>query len=150
MNEELMKVPVVELVYRNNTKPSKRYKIVTAKDVHELLVSPFKDTIEHHISTRVILLNGRNQVLGISTISEGALSYNITDIRFIVQLAALSNCKSVIVCINQPSGDIEPTKQDDELVQQVKIALSYIDVELLDHVLYDEEGYYSYLDNGRI
>ena len=36
-----MKVPVVELVYRNNTKPSKRYKIVTAKDVHELLVSPF-------------------------------------------------------------------------------------------------------------
>ena len=43
MNEELIKVPVVELVYRNNTKPSKRYKIVTAKDVHELLVSPFKD-----------------------------------------------------------------------------------------------------------
>ena len=42
MNEELIKVPVVELVYRNNTKPSKRYKIVTAKDVHELLVSPFK------------------------------------------------------------------------------------------------------------
>ena len=55
MNEELIKVPVVELVYRNNTKPSKRYKIVTAKDVHELLVSPFKDTIEHHISTSVIL-----------------------------------------------------------------------------------------------
>ena len=55
MNEELIKVPVVELVYRNNTKPSKRYKIVTAKDVHELLVSPFKDTIEHHISTIVIL-----------------------------------------------------------------------------------------------
>ena len=99
MKEELIKVPVVELVYRNNTKPSKRYKIVTAKDVHELLVSPFKATIEHHISTRVILLNGRNQVLGISTINEGALSYNITDIRFIVQLAALSNCKSVIVCI---------------------------------------------------
>ena len=149
MNEELMKVPVIELVYRNNTKPSKRYKIKMAKDVHELLVSPFKDTIEHHISTRVILLNGRNQVLGISTINEGALS-NITDIRFIVQLAALSNCKSLIVCINQPSGDIKPTKQDDELVQQVKIALSYIDVELLDYVLYYEEGYYSYSANGKI
>ena len=146
MNEELIKVPVVELVYRNNTKPSKRYKIVTAKDVHELLVSPFKDTIEHHISTRAILLNGRNQVLGISTVSEGALSYT----RFIVQLAALSNCKSLIVCINLPSGDIEPTKQDDELVQQVKIVLSYIDVELLDYVLYYEEGYYSYSANGKI
>ena len=122
----------------------------TAKDVHELLVSPFKDTIEHHISTRAILLNGRNQVLGISTVSEGALSYNITDTRFIVQLAALSNCKSLIVCINLPSGDIEPTKQDDELVQQVKIVLSYIDVELLDYVLYYEEGYYSYSANGKI
>ena len=89
-------------------------------------------------------------MLGISTISEGALSYNITDIRFIVQLAVLSNCKSLIVCINQPSGDIKPTKQDDELVQQVKIALSYIDVELLDYVLYYEEGYYSYSANGKI
>ena len=103
MNEELIKVPVVELVYRNNTKPSKRYKIVTAKDVHELLVSPFKDTIEHHISTRAILLNGRNQVLGISTVSEGALSYNITDTRFIVQLAALSNCKSLICKVRRTS-----------------------------------------------
>ena len=150
MNEELIKVPVVELVYRNNTKPSKRCKIVTAKDVHELLVSPFKDTIEHHISTRVILLNGKNQVLGISTISEGALAYNITDIRFIMQLAALSNCKGVIVCINQPSGDIEPTKLDDELVQQVKVALSCIDVELLDYILYHEEDYYSYSANDRV
>ena len=150
MNEELIKVPVVELVYRNNTKPSKRYKIVTAKDVHELLVSPFKDTIEHHISTRVILLNGRNQVLGISTISEGALSYNITDIRFILQLAILSNCKGVIICINQPSGDLEPAKLDDELVEQIKIALSYVDVDLLDYILYCEEDYYSYSDNGKL
>ena len=150
MNEELIKVPVVELVYRNNTKPSKRYKIVTAKDVHELLVSPFKDTMEHHISTRVILLNGRNQVLGISTISEGALSYNITDVRFILQLAILSNCKGVIICINQPSGDLEPAKLDDELVEQVKIALSHVDIDLLDYILYCEEDYYSYSDNGKL
>ena len=147
MNEQV-KLPVVELVYRR--KPTKKYKVESARDAYELLVSPFKDTIEHHISTRIILLNGSNRVLGVSTVSEGALSYNITDIRFIVQLAALSNCKSLIVCINQPSGDIEPTKQDDELVQQVKIALSYIDVELLDYVLYYEEGYYSYSANGKL
>ena len=147
MNEQV-KLPVVELVYRR--KLSKKYKIECARDAYELLVSPFKDTIEHHISTRIILLNGSNRVLGVSTISEGALSYNITDIRFIVQLAALSNCKSLIVCINQPSGDIKPTKQDDELVQQIKIALSYIDVDLLDLVLYYEEGYYSYSANGKL
>ena len=147
MNEQV-KLPVVELVYRR--KPSKKYKVESARDAYELLVSPFKDTIEHHISTRIILLNGSNRVLGVSTVSEGALSYNITDIRFIVQLAALSNCKSLIVCINQPSGDIEPTKQDDELVQQIKIALSYIDVDLLDLVLYYEEGYYSYSANGKL
>ena len=69
MKEELIKVPVVELVYRNNTKPSKRYKIVTAKDVHELLVSPFKDTIEHHISTRVILVYPQSVKVRYLTIS---------------------------------------------------------------------------------
>ena len=49
MNEQV-KLPVVELVYRR--KPSKKYKVESARDAYELLVSPFKDTIEHHISTR--------------------------------------------------------------------------------------------------
>ena len=147
MNEQV-KLPVVELVYKR--KPTKKYKMESARDAYELLVSPFKDTIEHHISTRIILLNGSNRVLGVSTVSEGALSYNITDVRFILQLAILSNCKGVIICINPPSGDLEPTKLDDELVEQVKIALSYVDIDLLDYILYCEEDYYSYSDNGKL
>ena len=144
MNEQV-KLPVVELVYRR--KPSIKYKVESARDAYELLVSPFK---EHHISTRIILLNGSNRVLGVSTVSEGALSYNITDVRFILQLAILSNCKGVIICINQPSGDLEPAKLDDELVEQLKIALSYVDIDLLDYILYCEDDYYSYSDNGKL
>ena len=147
MNEQV-KLPVVELVYRR--KPTKKYKVESARDAYELLVSPFKDTIEHHISTRIILLNGSNKVLGVSTVSEGALSYNITDVRFILQLAILSNCKGVIICINQPFGDLEPAKLDDELVEQLKIALSYVDIDLLDYILYCEDDYYSYSDNGKL
>ena len=143
MNEQV-KLPVVELVYRR--KPTKKYKVESARDAYELLVSPFKDTIEHHISTRIILLNGSNKVLGVSTVSEGALSYNITDVRFILQLAILSNCKGVIICINQPSGDLEPAKLD----EQLKIALSYVDIDLLDYILYCEDDYYSYSDNGKL
>ena len=56
----------------------------------------------------------------------------------------------MIICINQPSGDLEPTKQDDELVEQVKIALSYVDIDLLDYILYCEEDFYSYSDNGKL
>ena len=147
MNEQV-KLPVVELVYRR--KPSKKYKVESARDAYELLVSPFKDTIEHHISTRIILLNGSNRVLGVSTVSEGALSYNITDVRFICGLGDVYKRQGVIICINQPSGDLEPTKQDDELVEQVKIALSYVDIDLLDYILYCEDNYYSYSDNGKL
>ena len=39
---------------------------------------------------------------------------------------------------------------DDELVEQVKIALSYVDIDLLDYILYCEEDYYSYSDNGKL
>ena len=147
MNEQV-KLPVVELVYRRH--PSKKYKVESARDAYELLVSPFKDTIEHHISTKIILLNGSNRVLGVSTVSEGTLSYNITDARFILLRAILSNCKGVIICINQPSGDLEPAKLDDKLVEQIKIALSYVDVDLLDYILYCEEDYYSCSDNGKL
>ena len=48
-----MKLLVVELVYRR--KPTKKHKVESARDAYELLVSPFKDTIEHQSSTRIIL-----------------------------------------------------------------------------------------------
>ena len=56
----------------------------------------------------------------------------------------------MIICINQPSGDLEPAKLDDELVEQLKIALSYVDIDLLDYILYCEDDYYSYSDNGKL
>ena len=142
MNYNLIEVPVVELIYKK--KGTRKHKIESPADIHALLVPPLEDTLEHHTSTVVILLNGQNQVLGVSSIGEGALIYSITDVRFILQLAILSNCKGVIVCMNNPSCEIEPTSLDDELKDQIKVALSYFDVDLIDYFLYNPEEYYSY------
>ena len=54
MNEQV-KLPVVELVYRR--KPSKKYKIESARDAYELLVSPFKDTIPIPPKLLIVLPN---------------------------------------------------------------------------------------------
>lgn len=142
MKYNLIEAPVVELIYRK--KGSKKHKIESPADIHALLVPPLEDTLEHHTSSIILLLNGKNQVLGVSSTGEGTLTYSITDVRFILQLAILSNCKGIVVCINNPSCEIEPSSLDDELKDQIKIALSYFDVDLIDYFLYNPEEYYSY------
>ena len=39
---------------------------------------------------------------------------------------------------------------DNRLLGRKKIALSYVDIDLLDYILYCEEDYYSYSDNGKL
>jgi len=61
-----------------------------------------------------------------------------------------AGASSLIICHNHPSGNLQPSKQDDALTQKIKTASQYLDINLLDHIIVSEEGYYSYADEERI
>lgn len=106
-----------------------------------------EETIQHHITTKVILLSGNCMVLGVITISESAHTYDIVETKFILQAAILANAKSIIVVSNNPSGDLKPSDAEKELKMQVKAAAYLFDIELADYLLISSEDYYSFADN---
>jgi DNA repair protein RadC len=94
-------------------------------------------------------MNRSNSVLGILPISKGGISGTITDIRLIYQAAIKSNASGIIVCHNQPSGNINPSESDSKLTHKIKEAGMLMDIQLLDHLIIIGEGnYYSFADNG--
>lgn len=107
-----------------------------------------EETIQHHITTKVILLSGNCTVLGVVTISESAHTYDIVETKFILQAAILANAKSIIVVSNSPSGNIEPSEAEKELKMQIKAAAYLFDIELADYLLISSEDYYSFADNN--
>jgi len=61
-----------------------------------------------------------------------------------------AGASSLIICHNHPSGNLQPSQQDDLLTQKIKSAALYFDIKLLDHIIVSEEGYYSFADEGKL
>lgn len=88
--------------------------------------------------------------MGVVPISEGGLNQSLADVRIILQAAILGNASGIILSHNHPSGNRLPSKEDDALTERVSKAVKLFDIQLLDHVIVTDCGYYSYSDEGRL
>lgn len=110
----------------------------------------FFEGIDYHESFKVMLLNRSNKILGIYNHTTGGQAGCVIDVKMIVQSAILSHAKGVIVCHNHPSGNTQPAEADLRITKQIKEALNYFEITLLDHLIITPENYNSLADNGDI
>lgn len=149
--ESQYKVCEVKLTYKSKIKASEREKILSAENAYKILLSVFdSETIQYKEFFKVILMNRANKALGVCHISEGGLNETSADIRIIMQAAILGNASAIILAHNHPSGNIQPSMQDDQVTKRVKEIAKLIGINLLDHLIITDETYYSYSENGRI
>ena len=145
----MFNVAEVQLTYKSKVPASQRRKITSSRDANDLLKENWNhDTLEHSEEFKVLLLNLSNAVLGIIAVSKGGISGTITDVRIILQAALKSNASGIIVCHNHPSGNLNPSESDTKITQKIKEAGNIMDIQLLDHLIINDEDYYSFADNG--
>lgn len=143
------KVGEVELSYKPTIK--NLHKITSSGDAYKVLLTTFKEgTICYKEYFKVLFLNQANQVFGYTLISEGGLTTTDVDVRIILQAALLTNSVALILAHNHPSGNLKPSRQDIEITQQVKKAAKLMRIEVLDHLILTDAGYYSFSDEGQL
>ncbi len=143
------KVTEVELVYRTKVKASERPMIKSSSDLYELLKHVWNhNRIEFQEEFKVLLLNRGNRVAGVYEVSSGGITGTVADPRVILAAAIKSMAVTIVLCHNHPSGNLKPSQADYELTQKIKIAASFLDIKLLDHIIISAEGYYSFADEG--
>ena len=98
----------------------------------------------------VVVLNGRNQVLDIVELLEGTLTTTAVYPREIIKLILEKDAAAVIFVHNHPSGNPNPSKDDQNLTQKLKAACSTIDVQLHDHLIIAGNDYTSMADKGMV
>lgn len=96
----------------------------------------------------VMLLSNSSHVLGISELSSGSIIGTVVNIKEIFQLALKANASAIVLAHNHPSGNLKPSRADNELTGKIKNACCLLDLNLLDHIILTSEGYYSFADNG--
>ena len=142
-------VSEVELIYRSKIKASQRPKVSRSREAYELLLKHWdKDKIELMEQFKVVFLNRCHRVMGIYDLSTGGITGTVADPRLIFTAALKINACELILAHNHPSGNLRPSRADEELTQKIKTAARYLDILMMDHLIVSEEGYYSFADGG--
>jgi len=95
-----------------------------------------------------VLMDARNQVLGINTVSIGSLSASIVHPREVFKAAILMNAANIILAHNHPSGDPSPSKDDIEITRRLIKAGEILGIEVLDQLILTPSGHISFKDKG--
>jgi len=98
----------------------------------------------------VLFLNQSARVISSMRASVGGLSSASVDIRCILREALVQRATALMLCHNHPSGNLVPSRQDDELTLALKRAAGQMEITLLDHLIFTDHAYYSYADKGRL
>jgi len=96
----------------------------------------------------VVFLNSANKVNHFEIISHGGITGTVADPRIILKKALEVNAVSLIISHNHPSGNVTPSRADEELTKKIKQAAALFDIALLDHVIVSDSGYFSFADEG--
>ena len=133
---------------RQQEKPEERPDLGTATRIYNYMHPILQDLDVEEFW--VVLMNQHYRLIRKVRISHGGITETAVDIRIIMREAVLSNATIMAVCHNHPSGNLRPSRQDDELTQQIMKACSVMRIHFLDHVIVTDGQYYSYHETGKI
>jgi DNA repair protein RadC len=146
---ELLQIAEIELVYRSKVKASLRPQINTSQDAYEVLLGSWDaDKIELVEQFAILLLNKANKVLGMYKVSTGGIAGTVADPRIIFASAIKANACALILVHNHPSGNLKPSRADEELTTKIKKGGDVLDIKVLDHLIITKDQYYSFADEG--
>jgi len=150
MNElDMNHVAEVELVYRNKVKASDRPQIKDSHLAYRYLLNSW-DTgkIEFVEQFKIMLLNRACRLLGILDISTGGTAGTFADPKLVFSAALKANASAIILAHNHPSGNLKPSQPDIRLTDQLRQAGRLLEIEISDHLIVSNEGYFSFSDEG--
>jgi DNA repair protein RadC len=96
----------------------------------------------------VIFLNQANRVNHFEIVSLGGITCTVADPRLILKKALEFHAVNLILCHNHPSGNLKPSKADEELTYKIREAARFFDIKVIDHIIVSHDGYFSFADEG--
>lgn len=133
---------------RQKEKPEQRPDLGSATRVYNEMHPQLQDLDVEEFWA--LLLNQHFRLIKKVCISHGGITEVSVDIRIILREAILANATILAVCHNHPSGNLTPSRQDDELTRSIKKACDVMRIHFMDHVIITDGQYYSYYEQGKL
>ena len=122
--------------------------ISSPQDVVNLVMEDMRSYDREHF--KAMLLNTKNKVLSLETISIGSLNSSFAHPREIFKNAIKRSAASIILIHNHPSGDPQPSREDIFLTKELLKVSDLLKIKIFDHIIIGNRKYYSMKENNII
>jgi DNA repair protein RadC len=111
---------------------SKNY-LQSSAQVADFLIHSMRDLKKEVLM--VIFLDASHAIIESQIVAEGTLTSNTIYPRELVKAALHHNAAALVIAHNHPSGAREPSLEDRKLTRNLYLALSLMNIQLLDHFI---------------
>jgi len=112
------------------------------------LIRHYADRKQEHFLC--VSLNGANEVIATRVVSVGLVNRTQVHPREVFADPITDRATAVIIAHNHPSGGLAPSEEDIEITKRLKAAGETLGIKLLDHIIFNHKGYYSFLEKGHV
>jgi DNA repair protein RadC len=88
--------------------------------------------------------------LGDSVCAIGSAARCLVDTRLLMKEALVRGAGAIAVLHNHPSGVREPSAEDRRLTARIADAAAAVGIQLVDHLIVCDDGYFSFADSGAL
>ena len=131
---------------RKEQDPPKFLKITGSRQIYELMRPDLHDESVEQVY--LLLLNRTNGLIKKERVSQGGISASVVDPKVVFRFALEQGAHSLILIHNHPSGNLLPSDTDKRLPQRLQKIGKELEILLLDHLIYTDQGYFSFADEG--
>lgn len=123
-----------------------KVRITCSNDIYQLMKPQLMDLPKEEFW--ILLLNRANSLIKKEQVSSGGVSGTVADPKIIFKAALDQYASSVVLVHNHPSGNLKPSQADINLTNKMKEAGKLLEIPILDHIIFGDQGYMSFADEG--
>jgi DNA repair protein RadC len=123
-----------------------RPEVTSPEAAAEVLVPPLRDRDRERCVAA--LLDTKHRLLDVVTVSVGSIDHTFMAPREVFRDALLANASAVVLAHNHPSGDPEPSRDDELVTRRLVRAGELVGVEVLDHLVVGGDRWISLARRG--
>ncbi|MGR3218424.1 MAG: JAB domain-containing protein, partial [Candidatus Anammoxibacter sp.] len=96
----------------------------------------------------VLHMNKKHVIQSVHLISVGSLTASIVHPREVFKAALLADSASIAFVHNHPSGDPKPGSEDIGITERPEKVGNVVGIDVIDHLIIGDTGYYSFKDEN--
>lgn len=139
---------VIELYKRDKAAGDSVVKVTCSNHIYRIMYPHLYDVKVEEFWA--IFMTNAAKPIAAKRISIGGMAACLVDVKVVLKEALLCGACTMAVVHNHPSGNSRPSADDDRITDKLKQACDVCNIKLLDHIVFAQDTYYSYADEGKL